>query len=466
MAKCDLTIELDQPNAMHRGGGTITGVVRVDVDRDIHCNGLELTSGWRTHGRGNVASEKAAVITVFEGDWQAGQKPEYRFELPIAGWPPSYHGHLLNIDHYIDARARISWSFDPKASVPFLVRPTDPNAAVAAPSNVIELKGIWAGVAATGCGIFFVVFLFMVFSIGPFALVFLIAPLFGGAFWFFRFFLPKWLLGEIVCDLEQTEVAPGDQVSGKLSIRPRRNVSINGIELKLEAREQVVSGSGSNRTTHKHVLFDQSYSLQDASTLTAATQHEFPLLVNVPADAPYSISLSDNSLVWAANLRVDIPRWPDWVKSLPMKVLPTTQQLEAGFDESLQVSSSGPELAVAAEPAGISFAETVGHVWDVRDDRESLETLIDAVSGLTFDIEAIAERRLLYSGDDDPHVYKDGYAVWAHYPDPELQMVLYVPHDLADEFEQMGDAVFRGRGTIVGWDRLHERLQIKLESSI
>ena len=42
-------------------------------------------------------------------------------------------------------------------------------------------------------------------------------------------------------------------------------------------------------------------------------------------------------------------------------------------------------------------------------------------------------------------------------------MVLYVPHELADEFEQLGRDAWRGRGTIVGWDSLHGRLQVKLE---
>ncbi|MGB7327718.1 MAG: hypothetical protein WBD31_22765, partial [Rubripirellula sp.] len=59
-------------------------------------------------------------------------------------------------------------------------------------------------------------------------------------------------------------------------------------------------------------------------------------------------------------------------------------------------------------------------------------------------------------------VYKVGFAVWARYPEPPLPLVLYVPHHLGDEFEQSGRGLWRGRGTIVGWDGLHGRLQIKL----
>ncbi len=69
MAKCDLSIELDDPQAAHPGGGTISGVVRVRVDADVKCKGLEVHSGWRTHGRGNVASEQVGSVILFSGEW-------------------------------------------------------------------------------------------------------------------------------------------------------------------------------------------------------------------------------------------------------------------------------------------------------------------------------------------------------------------------------------------------------------
>ena len=56
---------------------------------------------------------------------------------------------------------------------------------------------------------------------------------------------------------------------GELIIRPRKNVSINGVTMHFQAREQCVSGSGSNRTTHKNVFFEKLETLQAATTLTA-----------------------------------------------------------------------------------------------------------------------------------------------------------------------------------------------------
>jgi hypothetical protein len=181
--------------------------------------------------------------------------------------------------------------------------------------------------------------------------------------------------------------------------------------------------------------------------------------------------LDDNSLVWSATLRVDIPRWPDWVQEVPLRVVPSGEAADV-MEAAIGQLDSAPHLDAAPShdrsPAGqpdqgITFQETASHLWAMRSDRDQVETLAEAVTGLTFDLEAVIERRLLYAGEDDPHVYEDGYAVWAHYTGPELPMVLYVPHELADDFEQLGRDVWKGRGTIVGWDGVHGRLQIKLE---
>ncbi len=461
MAKCDLSIQLDDPKTVYPGGGKISGTVRVHADKDVNCKGLELSTVWKTHGRGNVATGTVDTQTVYSGEWRAGEQPEYRFELKIGDWPPSYHGHYLSIDHYVDARAHIPWGFDPKASEPFLMRPTcGPEGATVAGGST-ELSGpigcIIGGVilaAFVGFGIA------MLATVGFFALIFIVPiGLIGGSIWFIRFFLPKWALGDVSCQLEQETVEPGSQINGHLVIRPKKNVSINGITMKLEAREEVVSGSGSNRTTHRNVFLEKEQTLQAATVLQAGVEHRFPLDVTLPGDAPYSVDLSDNNLTWSTKVRVDIPRWPDWTKDLKILVVPSG----APLPQPEPSRAAAVEAAPAPSESGITFAETAQHIWSVREDDEQVETLVDAVSGLTFQVEAFVERRLLYGGEEDPHVYEDGYAIWAHHSEPPLPLVLYVPHELADEFEQIGRDRWSGRGTIVGWDHQHRRLQVKVE---
>jgi hypothetical protein len=463
MAKCDLSIELDDPKSIYPGGGKISGVVRVVVDADVKCTGLEVSSGWKTHGRGNVATGQAGKLSLFDGEWRAGDTAEYRFELPVADWPPTYHGHYLNVDHYIDARAKIPWGFDPKASAPFMMRPSCGPEGAVTPKNVTEVKGIAGCIVGILIVAFMAVVVGMIVAAGPFGLLFLAIPLIGSLIWFFRVFLPKYLLGELQYRLAPETVSPGEAATGELSIRPRKNVTINAVTLLLQGREQCVSGSGSNRTTHKKVFFEQLDTLQEATTLQSGNPHRFPVAVQLPDNAPHSIDLDDNDLIWSATLRVDIPRWPDWVKEIPLQVVPSGKPAGTAVTPLPESSEPVAPRREQAKSGGITFAETASHLLATRGNRTQVETLVEAVSGMTFDLEAVIERRLLYAGDDDPHVYPNGYAVWARYTDPELPLVLYVPHELADEFEQLGREVWSGRGTVVGWDSLHDRLQIKLQ---
>jgi hypothetical protein len=314
----------------------------------------------------------------------------------------------------------------------------------------------------------------MLIQMGWIALVFLGLPLLGACAWFVKAFLPKYLLGNVECEIVADQAVPGESIEGKLVIRPRKNVSINAITMNFQAMEKCISGSGSNRKTHKHVFYDRVETLQPATTLQAGQEHRFPFSVTLPSEAPYSLDLDDNNLIWSSNLRVDIPRWPDWTRELKLTVVPSGESVDsqtikapiaagspsqiAPVGESLLESNAGSDVA-----SDLTFDETAGHLWALRENRDQLATLVEAVTGLSFELAAEIERRLLYGGDDDPHVYEDGYAIWAHYPDPPVPMVLYVPHDLADEFEHFGTAQWRGRGTIVGWDSLHGRLQVKVD---
>ncbi len=124
MAKCDLLVELDEPNRVYRSGDKVEGTVKVTVDADVKCSGLVLSTGWKTHGRGNVTGDKFDEVTVFSGDWVGGTKCEYRFSLTAGDWPQTYHGNFLSIDHYVEAQAKIPWAFDPKTATPFIVQAT------------------------------------------------------------------------------------------------------------------------------------------------------------------------------------------------------------------------------------------------------------------------------------------------------------------------------------------------------
>ena len=472
MAKCDLSIELDHPERIYVGGDKITGTLHVLADSNVKCKGLEVCSGWRTHGRGNIARGTAETETVFAGEWTAGQRESYRFELDVAEWPPSYHGNYINLDHYVDARAKIPWAFDPKTSQEFVMRP------IAGPDGETNGAATQVG-GCIGYGLIIFVLLGIVIGLGmlavglattPFAALVvaaIIVPIVG--FFVARKYLPKWLLGNVHSELITGHVAPGGRIQARLAFQPRRRVALNAITAELIGAEVCVSGSGSNRTTHRNTFFNDKHTLEGAATLQAGDRKEFNLDFPIPGDVPYSFDLDDNNVTWTIDLRVDIPRWPDWTKSLKLEVRPdgrSMQQLEPTVEEPTIEESARPSTAAAddapKQPDEITFAETAAHLWELRDEVDQIDMLVEAVTGMTFDIDTFVERRLLYSGEEDPHVYKDGYAVWARHTDPPLPLVLYIPRELADDFEQAGRDQWRCRGTIVGWDHQHRRLQVKV----
>ena len=474
MAKCDLSIELDHPEHVYGGGDKITGTVNVLADEDVKCKGLGVSSGWRTHGRGNVAQGTTERVTLFAGQWTAGQRESYRFSLEVSDWPPSYHGTYINIDHYVDVRAKIPWSFDPKASKEFLMRPlTVKNLDQLSQADAVGgcVGGILAVVVLSlimmGFGIMF--FAFAANRIAGLIATIIILPIVSVVV--AKKLLPKWLLGNVETELITPRVTPGEQVQARLAFQPRRRVTLNGITAQLTGSEICVSGSGSNRTTHRKKFFNEQHTLEGATTLQAGDRRELSLDFTIPDDVPYSFDLNDNKLTWTIDLRVDIPRWPDWTNSLKLQVhpgdcLPELDDSETHPRALLPVDSGDPAKSAGSAPQDASddstFVETATHLWDLRDHPDQIELLVDAVTGMTFDIDTFVERRLLYSGEEDPHLYKDGYAVWARHHDPPLPLVLYVPHDLGDEFEQAGRDLCRCRGTIVGWDHQHRRLQIKV----
>lgn len=474
MAKCDLSIELEEPNRVYRDGETIRGKVHVMSTSNVNCKKLEVSSGWQTHGRGNKASGTTESLTVYQGEWHPDQTHTYPFELRVASWPPSYHGHYINIDHYVSARAYVPWSFDPKAETEFIVRPTSPDAPLLGKQNknTYEAGCVAAGIIMAIVGAMFAVFAFFMVSEPMVGLIIGLITLPLGAFAFIKWVLPRWLLGKVEVDLKQERISPGDTIEASLALQPKRQVPINCIVAEMIGEEVCVSGSGSNRTTHRHKFFNRLEELEPAGVLRAGERKEFDLQFPVPDDVPYSFDLSDNDLRWTLELRVDIPRWPDWKHVLKLQIVPSGNEPEptptAATDDydADNAEPVMPQASSSVQSGGgeLSFAEAAQHLRDAKSasDEEQIDLLVEAIQGIDFDIRAIVERRLLYSGPDDPKVYPDGYAVWATAQDPRLGLVLFVPHQSGDDFEQAGRDPLTFRGRIIGWDHQHDRLQIQV----
>jgi hypothetical protein len=115
-------------------------------------------------------------------------------------------------------------------------------------------------------------------------------------------------------------VNSGESFTGHFEFTPKVNTNINGIHWTIRCTEKCVSGSGSNRTTHTHEVLRKEITLMEAGQLVSGKPHHYELSFAVPQTAPPSLKFTDNELTWGSQLRIDIPRWPDWVKEVPFVV--------------------------------------------------------------------------------------------------------------------------------------------------
>lgn len=311
------------------GGDVVRGEVVVRVEKETTCKSLMVEVGWSTHGRGNRASEDVFEENLFIGDWQPGEY-RYPFEVTLPHGPYTYHGHYLNIDWYAEARADVPWAFDPKDEVDFEVVPSDDPLPATHPSLDVDPTVGFDMTATIGFAI----------AGGLFA----VAAFFSGlgyamdepGLYFFGFFIvvlgvfmglmgvkaymTKSKLGEVDFVLEPVETWPGGQVLARLAFTPNSTANVNAITLKLTGEEVVVSGSGTNRTTHTHTFHDQDFQISGAAELRAGQPAEFEQMVLIPRNAPYSFDASDNDLRWRLVAHIDIAKWPDWKSTRGMWV--------------------------------------------------------------------------------------------------------------------------------------------------
>jgi hypothetical protein len=357
MSKCELEVHLAEPERVYLPGEEVRGQVLVRVNEPCPCRALTLQFGWHTHGRGNRAESISKSETLFAGEWAPGAEHRYPFRLTTPPGPATYRGTVLNLDHYVTARADIPWSLDPKAEAEVLLAPGEARDYDFGPSYqfpeqrlAVQEKGK-KGVA--GCG-FVVAGIGLVSLLGSLAVLAkawlsadrpsepgaLIAMLVGAAtslafnlvcfaiggallaFAFWRVLAQK-RLGTPEASVEPSVVRPGQRITVRLAIVPPRRVTVTGISADLAGKEEVVSGSGTNRSTHTHPLHAESHPfLSNERTLEAGERLDLSASFQVPEDAPITFAASDNKVEWSVKLTIAVKKWPDWTLDHPITVSP------------------------------------------------------------------------------------------------------------------------------------------------
>lgn len=343
MSRCDLEVVLAKPGPF-APGDTVDGFVGVTVNAPCRCRALKVQLQWRTHGRGNRTQGVVAEEIVFSGEWQAGERGLHPFSFTLPAGPFTYQGTNLNVEWAVHATADIPWAIDPKEDAVFELPvpaafpgPVElgPRAHVPdAPQVIAHAIGLVMGLFVGGFGLFLSATLALIFCGGALSgapdLPILLALVVPGIFTLVGFFLVRGpaiallarrRLGPIEVEVP-SEAHPGAPLPVRVRLQPTREVQVESITAALVATEVVVSGSGTNRRTHKHELHRSAVTLQRGGQLTAGLPTNLSGTLNVPEGAPLSFGATDNALRWEVVVRVDVPGVLDAEERVAVEVRP------------------------------------------------------------------------------------------------------------------------------------------------
>lgn len=387
MARCDLSIELDVSREVFHPGDEVSGQVIVETDDSVRCDGLSVEMLWSTHGRGSTASGEPEVLELYEGEWVGSTHMRYPFRFTLPAGPVTYHGHYLNVGWFVRARADVPWKIDPKAETEIVVASgedegqaadwrrqfttgyqEDLATVVAEAQQSVGPAGVSAGgkirvsfgdarakmfsgpgatVASCGCIglllgvplIFVVVFAragwdgiqsaragdwggaipgLIMGGILVGAVLLLVAGLVRQRMLTSRF-------GTIDFTLDPDNVHPGEPAAIRISFTPRKDAELEKGVVRLEGYERVVSGSGTNRTTRRHVVHEEEIEFCSARRLMNRQPVVLEGEIPVPGDAPPSFDAPNNELEWKVDARLHIARFPDWHGSRRLVVRPAVR---------------------------------------------------------------------------------------------------------------------------------------------
>jgi sporulation-control protein spo0M len=355
MSKCDISIQFENRERTFRSGDTVNGTVTIDVNKNVNCRALKIAGYWKTHGRGNRDSGRYGEKVVFEGDLIAGETQSYPFSISIKDVPLTYHGKLINIDHYVDVRVDIPWGFDPKKRDDFIVLPgTDGNIVEPEqpdPDALGAQIGKSVGVVAT---IVFCLVGILTLAYGVGFLFLAVGLLIG--FFTFRKQLAERRLGEVKVVMDTSVIAPGDSLPISINCTPRKAGKINEVLATLTATETAVSGSGTNRSTYTNKIYNLPFNLQGPESFQAQQEVSFSGMLAIPDTDAYSFDTGDNEISWDLKIKIDIPMWPDWIQKVNLALVP--RELLHGdstaAEETPETTEAEPSLPFLEEESNVA----------------------------------------------------------------------------------------------------------------
>ena len=482
MSKCDIRIQFDAADRTIPGGSMVTGRVYISVNEDIRCKKIVLKYFWKVHGRGNTHKSQSQPLTLCEGTMlMSGEELEFPFEFQADCWPVTQHGHYINVDHYVHVGVDVPWSFDPKLEEDFIVVPGDRPSDL--PKSRDELADLSQGAGQLSG--FAKVFVYGMFGVllaflGVF-LIFLLpwVIMIGAGVWFWRKAVEN-RVGKVELTVPHVILTPGENWKVRLRFTPKKSFPINGITVHMKAIEVATSGSGTNSTTYKHTVFEETYGILPAGHLEAMQPIDEEVSIAIPTNAAYSLKQPSNVVSWNVVARIDIPRFPDWKKATKLQLLPSEffddAEVAVSDDEDRGGEVEDPFAnapVMADSTARDSSADSSASNADLMPLLRLLDSIAEAerygnerteiletAGSDAYDITMIIQRLVSTidpTGNDDR--FLGGKTIVGNIPGTEHEIELFTvvgSNELLEDLDR-GDH-WQTLATVTEWDTLHNRL--------
>ena len=466
MSKCDITIDFDRDDATYRGGETVSGTARVTVNKDLKSKGITLSHFWKTHGRGNTnTGEVHEEILASDAQLVAGETFTFPFSFEADVEPITYRGTLINIDHFVKIQVDVPWALDPKLEAEYILLPgkspvlPEPEDEGEETPTALWLKIImWMVVISILVAFSFFVVPYMIYA-------------------YIKNSMIKRRLGEIELETVPQRIGPGGNWTGTLRFTPKRDVPINGITARLVCEERAVSGSGTNKTTHRKKLYDEIVSFEPEGLLLTGQPYEKELEVPFPETDAYSFVSGSNNINWSIEIRIDLPGVPDWKETefatvVPVEFLdpsatpPESPPAETKPAAPIPVPVPVAAAAVSQPPAPTVSQPTVPPIMALLTQLANSENtgseraqLIESVQGQSFAVTVEVERSQSTFTSSDGDQYEDGYTITGVIAGTEQAVELFTLNESSSEVRDLkrGDT-WNTSISVSRWDTLYNRL--------
>jgi len=143
-----------------------------------------------------------------------------------------------------------------------------------------------------------------------------------------------------------SEIRPGDEIRAVVVLDCRREVDVEGVNVRLEGEERWTVGSGDSSVTRRHTFVALGARLADRRTLPKG-RTELNVRIPLPADAPPTYRGTAARIEYTLEVHVPIAWWPDRRASFDIFVAaPAVDRLP----DAPKVWSSRPGGPRASEP--------------------------------------------------------------------------------------------------------------------